>query len=285
MQLRSGTAVRFGEPTGRNTYGKPILKRPKPRPLKGVSTKIISKPSSPNAHLTLTITPTTTHPTYEAKLRKRNVHFNDLDGGDDALPPDDAIEILHYLHDSRGYTFDKFEVQRFVDNVTDARNDETYKTHFIRYLLAPPARRLGRYCINVDMPLTKMKGPFAGDPSDDFPGMKPSYFESYSSKYYDKRARIHPALKGHLFPSRHKVAMPLFCAEFQAPGISLRNARLHAAHDGAAMVKAAWEVHKFLGRPAKVFFGKTQAFVVLVADRMFKLYACSAREQAEWGVM
>jgi hypothetical protein len=169
MQLRSGTGVYFtAEPntartktttttTTTTTTGKTILRKPRPKPIKDTTPRLISKPASPhNFPLTLSSTPTRTDPKYDAKLRKKNVVFHDLDG-DDALSPDGRIQFLQYLYNAKRYVFDDKEIKRFGERVHRATNDMPYRLHFIRHFYAPSSRLLGRCRVHVDSALAKLK--------------------------------------------------------------------------------------------------------------------------------
>jgi hypothetical protein len=88
----------------------------------------------------------------------------------------------------------------------------------------------------------------------DLSNPKPDYSETFMLKGYPPV--IWDTLGWCIMLSGHMVAMPTFCVEFKAPGKGPRNAIAQAACDGAVMVDAAWEIHKYMKKPAQDFFWK-----------------------------
>jgi hypothetical protein len=112
------------------------------------------------------------------------------------------------------------------------------------------------------------------------PNPKPDYFETYKAIEYPLKGR--KALGWSLLPcSSHPIAIPTLCVEFKAPGKGPNNAILQAAYDGAFMVYAAWETHKYMKKPAQDLFGITKALVITITDDHFNLFACHAMP-ADW---
>jgi hypothetical protein len=93
----------------------------------------------------------------------------------------------------------------------------------------------------------------------------PDISEGWRVAHYPEEAVV--ALESSLAPCQYSMAMPVFCAEWKGPGGTMACARKQAAYDGALMVEAAYEVHKFMGKAKDEFFGYTQALTLALNGR------------------
>jgi hypothetical protein len=190
------------------------------------------------------------------------------------LPPGDKQEVLRYLQ-RKQKGLNNEQARDFSQRLHQSFNEEVYKSHFVSVILNPSSRRLsGGYSVQMDLPWTAVKDNFTAVKG--FTDPKPDYFEAFDDGEYPPKAL--DALGWSLLPCPlHPITMPTLCIEFKAPdNCGLRNADAQAAHDGAVMVHAQWERHKYMKKPAQDFFGKTKALVMAIAGRQFALFACHA---------
>jgi hypothetical protein len=215
---------------------------------------------------------TSTLPNFGSLLHQGGVLIYPLD----PLPPNDEDALLTFLQMKKR---DKPEhAQELLNRLKFAYNEEVSKVHFINFLFSPPSRSFSdMYSMHMDLEWTAIKPKFATNL--ELPKPKPDYFEAF------RITEFHPtgvkALAWRLQPSSHFFAMPTLCVEFKGPGGNASSARLQAANDGAVMVEAAWDVHKYMKRPAHEFLGQTKALVIALADT-FELFACHAMPAGYW---
>jgi hypothetical protein len=217
--------------------------------------------------------PSSTDPVFPLLLFDNGVCFDNRH----VLPPHDKNEILKHLQQERR-TLDNLQSQDFLRRLQSSINEETYKVHFVHCLFQFSSRKLSNdYSMHMDLEWSKVAGTSVA--MQNLSNPKPDYFETFSLYAYPPEARND--LPWYITPSAHMFAMPTFCVEFKAPGKGPRNAIAQAAYDGAVMVDAAWEMHKYMKKPARDFFGTTKALVITISDRCFELFACHAMPAVE----
>jgi hypothetical protein len=103
--------------------------------------------------------------------------------------------------------------------------------------------------------------------------VKPDVTESWPQSSYPDEAL--DELAGFLSPTTkdHKLAMPAYAVELKGTKVALAGAHLQCAYDGAVMTEAAHAIHRYLGKPDKDFYGKTQAFTIAFNGETLVIYA------------
>lgn len=117
------------------------------------------------------------------------------------------------------------------------------------------------------------------DPEGDFPSLKPSYFESFATDSYPDS--ILQDLNGYIKPSVYPVAMPAMCIEFAGVLDSRQYTIAKAAYNGAAMLEAAFAMHKYMNKPADEFMGKTQIVMMTLIGNTWDVFVCHA-QPGDW---
>lgn len=217
-------------------------------------------------------TATTIDPMLPTQLHHAGVRFRT----NDARAPDDMRELLQHLHKERRAFTDE-EAQAFPQRLENSSNEEVFKSHFVTVILNPPSRRLvNGYSVQMDLEWTAARNKLpTAEGLQGFQNPKPDYFETFNQMKYPFRALND--LNWSLSPCLlHPIAMPIFCVEFKSPEKGLLNGIKQAAHDGAVMVHAAWDRHKFMKRPANEFIGKTKALVIVISGTQLIIFACHA---------
>jgi hypothetical protein len=217
--------------------------------------------------------PSSTDPKFPGMLQECGVYFK----YPDVSPPGDMVAVLADLQKKRN-SQEQLQAKIFFQRLEHSHNEGAYKFHFISVIFNPSSGGVvDQYSMHMDLEWTAVKPQFAVEKG--LPKPKPDYFETFSVFQYPPKVR--DALNWCISPSSHPIAMPTFCVEFKAPGKGPRNAIAQVAYDGAVMVDAAWEVHKYMKKPARDFFGKTQALVIAITDSYFELFACHAMPAVE----
>jgi hypothetical protein len=261
IKLRSGR--KSGPPEKVELVSLPLTQQN----LRAFNDKTSTKESSSETASSESI-PSSTDPELTSLLHQNGVYFNDSS----VLPPYDENKILNYLQQERS-TLNNPQSLDFLRRLEFSFNEETYKAHFLHSLFRYPSREvLNEYSLQMDLEWAKA----AGTPVTvgDLSNPKPDYFEAFLLGAYPKE--VQDTFGWCIQPSDHEVAMPTLCVEFKGPNKGQRTVIAQAAYDGAVMVDAAWEIHKYMKKPARDFFGKTQALVIAISDQTFHLFACHA---------
>lgn len=213
-------------------------------------------------------TMSSTDPRLSSILRRKGVD-SELE---DVNQPKNLNKLLGMLNKKRSEQ-DGPQFEEFHRRIALSFNEEVYKVHFISAIFFPAWRNITeKYTMQMDLSWTKTTPNF--DKAKELPDLKPDYFEAFHTDSYPQDAI--DALDCHIRPSIHAIAAPTFCVEFKAPYKGSRNARVQAAYDGAVMVDAAWEAHKYMKKPARFFLGHTKAIVVTITDNLVDVYTCHA---------
>jgi len=154
-----------------------------------------------------------------------------------------------------------------------SRNFATLKTRTLLYIMfgpfspRSPRARTNGYMQNVNFLWTEVESAVRANISDP----KPDISESFRHTQYPPEAV--EALGPGIAPTMYRAAMPRLCIELKGPDGLMPCATKQAAYDGAVMVNAAWEAHKYMAKPADEFMGKTQALTGTVNGTSICIYA------------
>jgi hypothetical protein len=206
---------------------------------------------------------TTTDKGFGILLNQNNIFY----GRVKTVKPTDFESVQEYLNRPReSKSPDEIDYKEYVEQVEYAENEQSMQCNTWPLL----AKRLGHtlgYTSNYKYQWTEVESPLTYRISD----AKPDISESFRTDQYPLKAR--EALSSALAPTQYRGAMPTFCAEWKGPDGILPSAEKQCAYDGALMVDAAHEAHKYMKKPSTEFFNKTQAITVALNGEFVQQYS------------
>jgi len=206
----------------------------------------------------------TTDKAFGVQLNKNNIFY----GRVKTKRPEDFSAVKEYLDREReSNSPDEEAYNSYVAEVEYADNELTVQSNtWTRLAKRPSDNRVPGYTSNYNFQWTEVDSHLTYGLSD----AKPDISESFRRDQYPQGAV--EALGGSLVPTQYSAAMPTFCVESKGPDGQMPSAEKQSAYDGALMVNAALETHRYMGKPPGEFFNKTQALTAAVNGEYVHLY-------------
>lgn len=197
---------------------------------------------------------TTTDKEFGPQLHKNGIRFGDYQ----VIEANDSETVKEYLNRRRNSNSpDEEDYERFIQMVKYGHNELTVQSNAWQLLSGPSSRyQISGYGAEYNVQWSEVESPLTYGISD----ARPDISEAYRVAQYPADAI--DTLGSSLAPTQYSAAMPLFCAEWKGPGGAMDCADKQAAYDGALMVEAAYEAHKYTGKAKGEFFSNTQALTV-----------------------
>ena len=216
-----------------------------------------SSPTSP------TSTSIMTDKAFGVQLKKNKIFY----GRVKTVKPSDFDSIQDDLKRRReSKSPDENDYKKYVTRVEHAGNEQTMLRHTWPLLAKDPDHTPG-YEASYSYQWTEVESALAYKIFD----AKPDISESFRINQYPLEAR--EVLGGALAPTQYGAAMPSFCAEYKGPDEVFDSAEKQCAYDGALMVEAASEAHKFMKKPLTELLNKTQAITVALNGNFVQQYS------------
>ncbi|MCJ1250671.1 hypothetical protein MMC30_007899 [Trapelia coarctata] len=232
------------------THSRSIMPRPRKTPSTGSTTT--------------TSTTTTTDKAFGFQLKKNGIIYGRIK----TKTPNDITVVKESLHRARGSQSPvEKDYEHYVEQVEYCENEFTMQTKVWPLLAKDPCRtKTQGYADDYNFAWTEVESHLTSGLTD----AKPDISEGYRKDQYP--LDVCEALGGALAPTQYNGAMPTFCVEWKGPDGTIPSAEKQCAYDGALMVDAAFDAHRYMKKDTAEFVDKTQALTVALNGEIVHIY-------------